>query len=157
MSCQLRLDHYQIEYVAVAQNDGYDAALSSHTGDISSSINISPHKKDPSRYRLRLEVQVKPTAKKEKEFFPYQVAIKGRAFFDIKDASSPEETNKFLRLNGAAILYGLLRAQVAQITAQSVHGQFLLPTMNFVEAAKAEPKAKANKTLKKGKDSPKTV
>jgi len=37
------------------------------------------------------------------------------------------------RINGAAILYGMLRGQVAQITAQSVHGQFLLPTANFIE------------------------
>ena len=149
MSCLFRLDHYQIEYVAVAQNEGYDASLPSHTGDISSSINIAPNKKDPSRYRLRLEVQIKPTAKREKDFFPYQVAIKGRGFFAIKGAGSPGEIDTYLRQNGAAILYGLLRAQVAQITAQSVHGQFLLPTMNFAEAAqKAQLEAKPKKAPK---------
>lgn len=136
MNCLFRLDHYQIESVAVAHNETFDTSQSDHTGDISSAINIAPHKKDASKYRLTLEIQVKPTAKKEKSFFPYFVAIKGRAFFTFKDPCSREDADKALSLNGAAILYGLLRAQVAQITAQSVHGQFLLPTMNFVELAK---------------------
>ncbi|MDD5706586.1 MAG: hypothetical protein PHR35_11720, partial [Kiritimatiellae bacterium] len=54
----------------------------------------------------------------------------------------------FLQLNGAAILYGLLRGHVAQITAQGPHGQFLLPTLNFLElqkqaAAKRDTPAKS--------------
>lgn len=150
MSCQFRLDHYLIDHVLVAQNDDYDASLESHTGDVAAIINVAPNNKDPSLYRIVLDVQVKPTAKHEKDFFPYQVAIKGKGFFAVKDASSPEEVDKFLRVNGAAILYGLLRAQVAQITAQSGHGQFLLPTMNFVEAAKKAPPEVQSKEIKKG-------
>lgn len=138
MNCLFRLDHYQIESVAVAQNETFDASISTHTGDISASINIAPHKKDATKYRLVLEIQVKPATKQEKEFFPYFVAVRGRAFFSFKDPCPPEQADRTLRLNGASILYGLLRAQVAQITAQSVHGQFLLPTMNFVELAKEQ-------------------
>ena len=140
MNCLFRLDHYQIENVAVAQNEAFDPSLSEHTGDISSSINIAPHTKDPSKYRLTLEIQVKPTVKKEHCFFPYAVSIKGRAFFTFKAPCPHEEAEKVLRLNGASILYGLLRAQAAQITAQSVHGQFLLPAINFVELAMAQQK-----------------
>ena len=158
MTCQFRLDHYLIDHVLVVQNEGYDAALESHTGDVAANINVAPNNKDPNRYRIVLDVKVSPTAKQEKAFFPYKVAIKGRGFFAIKDASSPEEVDKFLRCNGAAILYGLLRAQVAQITAQSVHGQFLLPTMNFVEAAKnANLEAKPKKTRKKNESIAKAV
>lgn len=133
MNCVFQLNSYKIQSVAVACNDSYDRSLNAHIGDIAASINIAPHVKDKAKYRLSLEVRVTPTAKKEKEFFPYSVAIKGRADFSFKEPWPPEQANHTLRLNGASILYGLLRAQVAQITAQSVYGQFLLPTMNFLE------------------------
>ena len=145
MNCVFQLNAYQIESVAIAQNAGFNPKLGEHTGDISSSINIAPHTNDSSKYRLALEIQVKPTAKKEKDFFPYAVAIRGRAFFTFNNQCPREEAEKALRLNGASILYGLLRAQVAQITAQSVHGQFLLPAMNFMELAKAQQEAQPAK------------
>lgn len=135
MNCFFQLERYQIESVAVAPNEKFNATSGSFTGDIYAAINIAPHAKDPKRYRLTLDVQVRPTPKKEKSFFPYHVAIRGRAFFLFRDVCSQAEADHALRLNGASILHGLLRAQIAQITAQSVHGQFLLPTMNFVELA----------------------
>lgn len=138
MTCAFQLNAYQIENVAIASNENFDRKLEAHTGDIAASIDIAPHAKNAAKYRLILEIQVKPAAKKEKEFFPYLVAIKGRAFFTFKEPCPSEEADRVLRLNGASILYGLLRAQVAQITAQSVYGQFLLPTMNFLELAKPQ-------------------
>lgn len=149
MNCVFQLDAYQIENIAVVQNEAFDASLSAHTGDIVSGIKIAPHKTDTGKYLLTLEIQVRPIAKKEKEFFPYQIAVKGRAFFTFKDPCSREEVDKTLRLNGASILFGLLRAQVAQITAQSVHGQFLLPVMNFVELAKAQDNPESAKITEK--------
>ena len=150
MSCLFQLENYKIDHVVVISYEGYDASLPSHTGNIASSLNVAPHKKDPLRFRLTLEVRIDPTEKRDKEFFPYRVAIKGQAAFAFKAGCNRDEIDKFMRLNGAAILYGLLRAQVAQITAQSVHGQFLLPTVNFAEAAqKAQLEAKPKKVSKK--------
>lgn len=149
MNGVFQLDAYQIESVTVVQNAKFNAALPAHTGDISSAINIAPHKSDDGKFRLTLELQVKPTARKEAEFFAYQVAIRGRAFFTFETPCSHEEAGKTLRLNGAAILFGLLRAQVAQITAQSVHGQFLLPIMNFVELERNRGASQVEKTDRK--------
>jgi preprotein translocase subunit SecB len=162
MNCLFRLDHYQIESVAVAHNEQFDPKLPAHTGDISATINIAPHTKEQTKYRLTLEILVKPTTGQEQAFFPYEISVTGRGFFSFKAPCDPEKADHVLRLNGAAILSGLLRGQIAQITAQSVHGQFLLPTVNFVElqeqaqamAAKPEPKRavkakpKARKPLK---------
>lgn len=136
MNSAFQLDRYQIEAVSVAPNPDYDPALSAHTGEMTASLNIAPHTKMANRYRLTMEIQVKPSAKKEKAFFPYLIAIKGRAYFTFKAPCTPGQADHVLRLNGAAILHGLLRAQVAQITAQSLHGQFLLPTANFQEMGK---------------------
>lgn len=145
MKCLFLLDDYQIETVAVAQNEGFDGSLHAHTGEISSSINIAHHMKEPNKYRLTLKIEVKPKLKMEKEFFPYLIAIKGRAFFIFKTPCPRDEAERTLRLNGASILYGLLRAQVAQITAQSVYGQFLLPAMNFLELDKERQETESAK------------
>ena len=47
--------------------------------------------------------------------------------------------------------YGLARGEVAQVTSNGMHGKFILPSVNFVELAKAEAKAKVKKkkSLKK--------
>jgi len=148
MNCVFRLDHYQIESVAVILNESYDAKLSTHTGDVSATIKIVPHKEVATKYLLSLEFFVRPKKDHEKAFFPYNIVIKGRAFFTFKDNCPKDQASHALRLNGASILYGLLRAQVAQITAQSVHGQFLLPTMNFVEMAQSQQACKPAKALK---------
>ncbi|MFA5107878.1 MAG: protein-export chaperone SecB [Patescibacteria group bacterium] len=148
MNRVFRLDRYQIESVAVVLNESYDAKLPSHAGDVSVKMTIAPHKEDPTRYLLSLELFVRPKKDHEKAFFPYNIAIKGRAFFVFKDNCPKDQAKHVLSLNGASILHGLLRAQVAQITAQSVHGQFLLPTMNFVEMAQSQQAGKPTKASK---------
>lgn len=140
MNCLFRLDHYQIESVSVILNEGYNPKLNAHTGDLTFTMSVAPHKKDAHKFVLALELISHPKQGHEVEFFPYSVAIKGRGFFSFKNRTEKAEVDKFLRVNGAAILYGLLRGQVAQITAQSVHGQFLLPTVNFVEMQKQNAK-----------------
>ena len=136
MSCFIQLNHYVIDGISVMPNPKYVESVAKRAGNVSAAIRISPHKEDEKKYKLTLEIQVKPVPRKEKEFFPYMVAIGGTAFFTFENPCPREEADKALRLNGASILYGLLRAQVAQVTAQSVHGQFLLPTLNFVEMSK---------------------
>ena len=149
MSCVFQLDDYQIESVAVILNDKYDGKLPSHTCDISATLTSAPHIKDANKYLLTLELFVRPKKDHEKEFYPYNISIKGRAFFTFKDPCPRSDANKILRLNGQSILFGLLRAQVAQITAQSVHGKFLLPTMNFMELETAAQKTGAVHATKK--------
>jgi len=151
MNMQYRLERYLIHSVAVINNDDYDAKKPSHTGDSEVSIGIAEKKNDSTRRMVTLEIHVKPTKGREDCFFPYRIAIKGSAFFRFRTEYSKSETDHFLRLNGASILYGLLRGQVAQITAQGTHGQFLLPIFNFVEAEKKAGKAVAGKRTKTAK------
>lgn len=132
MSCQFQLNRYEVESVAVTPHDGHNPKLKSHTGDVTSKIQVAQHNKDPRKYLLVLEILVHPTKGREAKFYPYNIAIKGRGHFFFKEEAG-DDVHRALNVNGAAILYGLLRAQVAQITAQAVRGQFLLPPLNFVE------------------------
>lgn len=134
MPCKFQLEQYQIASVAVSGNEGFDGSLKSHGGEITTAITVAAHKSDGRKYRLTLDVTVKADEKNRAAGFPYDVTIKGHAFFIFEEPCPLEEKDHFMHMHGAAILYGLLRAQVAQITAQSVNGQFLLPTVNFAEA-----------------------
>ncbi len=148
MNCLFQLNNYQVEKVTVEPYEQYDASLPEHTGNIMTSINIAPHVEDKRKYRLILGIQINPIATKENAFYPYHITINGRAFFTFKDLPSHEEAEYVLSLNGASILYGFLRAQVAQITAQSVYGQFLLPIVNFVDVYQEQQKDKSVKVAK---------
>ena len=156
MSCLFQLDRYIIEEVSVRLNDAYDASISEHIGDISSNIGNARNTKHAQKARLTMEVDVHPTEGKEKSFYPYYVKIKGIAFFSFAEEYPADQYDTALSLNGASILYGLLRAQIVQITALSTHGQFLLPTINFVELQQSkselkdrEMKPKSSKPSKK--------
>jgi preprotein translocase subunit SecB len=124
---------YEILTLSIDQNEVFDAKADECTGDVQTSILLAPHKKDPRRWRIELTVAVLPVKGKEASFFPYHVKVRGRGYCIFKAKESKEDCENTLRLNGASILYGLMRAQVAQVTAQSTKGQFLLPVLNFFD------------------------
>jgi preprotein translocase subunit SecB len=149
MPCKFQLEQYQLASIAVCANEAFDDTLKSHGGELTTSITFASHKTDERKKRLTLDVAVRPDGKNKAAGFPYDVAIKGHAFFIFEEPCSAEEKDHFMSMHGAAILYGLLRAQVAQITAQSVNGQFLLPTMNFAEADEKRKIGEPEKTAER--------
>ena len=153
MDCLFRLDRYIIEAVSIRLNGDYDRSIREHVGDVSSSVEHAWNSKNAKQARLTLEIDIHPTAGKENAFYPYHVNIKGAAFFTFADDYPSEQYDKALPLNGTSILYGLLRAQVVQITALSAHGQFLLPTLNFVEMQQSKPVSNTGKEKAKAKRS----
>lgn len=135
MNCAIQLDSYEINSVAVTQNEAFNPNLPSHRGDVSISVDIAASNKDFHKQRITLALQTKPVKGKETEFHPYWIAIKGRGFFTVGKPCTKKEAERIVRLNGTSMLYGLLRAQVVQITALSAHGKHLLPAVNFVALA----------------------
>lgn len=130
------LERYILDAIAVAPNEAFDRKASKQSLHVETSIGIAPNTADPCRFMLRLEVKVGPDENTRQSPPAYTVMIRGRAFFAFKKLPTKDEANRFLQLNGVSILYGLLRGNVAQITAQGPHGQFLLPTLNFIELQK---------------------
>ena len=73
--------------------------------------------------------------------------MKGRAFFHFDDPDLPDvEKSRIIKLNGASILFGLLRAEVAHVTALGRYGPMLLPAVNLIEAFRARSREPAEKT-----------
>ena len=67
---------------------------------------------------------------------PYQIAFKISGFFSFPPDTEEETIQKMVGLNALAVLYGIARGVVAQVTANGPHGKFILPTVNFVEMLK---------------------
>ncbi|MBU2602657.1 MAG: protein-export chaperone SecB [Actinobacteria bacterium] len=89
---------------------------------------------DDDRHQLILSVAFLPREGAETQL-PYHVEMKGRAFFHFDDPDLPDvEKSRMIKLNGASILFGLLRAEVAHVTALGRYGPMLLPAVNFIEA-----------------------
>ncbi|MBU0607543.1 MAG: protein-export chaperone SecB [Armatimonadetes bacterium] len=62
------------------------------------------------------------------------LAVTARGFFDLPDDAPEEYVEKVVPLNCSAILYGMLRGVVSQVTANLPSGPQLLPTLNLAEA-----------------------
>lgn len=66
---------------------------------------------------------------------PYLVNIQCVGYFSIHHKAFPEETKRIDAgvVNGASILYGMIREMVSNITARSWYGPMLLPSGNFLD------------------------
>ena len=126
---------YELLSVSVRASEGYERKESRPpAGAVDVALCVDEHTQDSTRWRLTLDVTVRPDTNGDAPStpIPYDVEVKARAEFQFPADAKVENIQHTLRLNGASILYGLMRGTVSQFTAQSVNGQFLLPTFNFV-------------------------
>lgn len=127
----LQLNAYVIDILEVEALQDFD-----QTRDvIGLNMDVKPEHlicdTDPLSHQLVLDVPFEPV---EVGSAPYRGRIVGRGFFSVSDELDLEQTAQYVIGNGSAILLGLLRAQVAQVTALGRWGTFLLPPVNLQAA-----------------------
>src|SRR3989304_7543229 len=66
----------------------------------------------------------------------YRIKIHLQSFFEFDPSFPEQDVPKMLIPNGLAMSYSIARGIVAQATGTSLHGKFVLPTVNFVEIFK---------------------
>ena len=127
----LRLDAYLIDVLEVETLSDFEEGRES----VGLNVDVQPQylicETDPSVHQLVLTVPFGPT---EQGSAPYRGRIVGRAFFSVSEDLDPEQTAQYVIGNGSAILLGLLRAQISQVTALGRWGTLLLPPVNLNEA-----------------------
>lgn len=128
-----QLERFLLDSVEIKPNPGFSNISVEKTGTISAGVSMATHNEDKCKRQIILEITLYPKEGFEDQCFPYSISIVGRAFFLFHKDSEEADVERFLNINGSAILFGLLRGQVSQITSQAIHGQFLLPPCNFVE------------------------
>jgi preprotein translocase subunit SecB len=136
MPTPLQLNSYCIDQLRVEANPKYDGRQV-RTGTIAVDPQHLLSAKDSEKHQLVLSVTF-GCVKNDPKGAPYTGKIVGRAFFRLVPSDlSEQDRASLVLLNGSAILFGLLRAQVAQVTALGPNGTFLLPPVNLVEAFRA--------------------
>lgn len=102
-------------------------------------LTLLADKEKYSDFGLRLTVRVGP---KEDGDAPYrvEVAIRGVVRMHLTQVAGQTEERRVLALvNGVSLLYGVVREMIANTTTRSVHGQMLLPSLNFSDLASRKP------------------
>lgn len=141
MESPLQLDGYLIDELAVAVNLDFDPEVET-IGDVSLEPHHLVNSERPDVHQLVLSVAFAP-CDDAPTAYPYSGRIVGRAIFHLEgNSTSDDDVRQLVLVNGTAILLGLLRAHVSQVTALGLHGQLLLPPMNIIaawEESRSEP------------------
>jgi preprotein translocase subunit SecB len=127
----LQLDAYFVDRLTIEVQEDLDRTLASWDIEMNAEPEHLISNDDPLSHQLALTVSFRPSRPTSA---PYAGEVKGRAFFRVSEDLDDEKTSQYVILNGSAVLFGLLRAQVAQVTGLGQFGPLLLPTINLVEA-----------------------
>ena len=134
MFANLLLENYFLPEISVRISSDYDPKTENQVAEIGLGRSIRGNREDSSKYMVELEVKVSPGLGNKKKQCPIIADATVRGYFRFDKLPAEEnEIAKYLMLNGAAILYGLVRAHVAQLTALSPYGRFILPPVNFLK------------------------
>lgn len=91
-------------------------------------INAMPQDDQEGTWLVRLDVQFKPAANTNTAPYFGEIAVVG--IFSL-DASFPaEKAEEMVYLNGGALLYGMARELLSNLTSRGIHGPILLPTLD---------------------------
>lgn len=119
--------------------------------NITESFNyIDPGEDNNNSHILMLKIVI---SNEEGKKCPYLIDIEVYgAFVYGNSVDLSLENIEMILINGCSILYGAIREQILSLTARSVYGQLILPTVNFVDK-KEFAKEIIEKKLKITKDS----
>lgn len=132
----LSLDHYQLVEVEIRPENGYEAKADVYPdfdgADFESRIDFGSRADQVDEVRqftVRLFLTGKP---KEGGIFPYRFDLGVQGFFTVDPSVEPNKRIDFVLVNGAALLYGVLRDLLLTLTCRFENGPIMLPTVNFL-------------------------
>jgi preprotein translocase subunit SecB len=146
----LEIREYFVDALAVQRNPSYKDG-NAHDGTLLVDFDIRKAP-DAPEFLITMTVDVN---KDEAAFrkAPYRIGLAVSGYFGFPKGTDEEIIQKMIGPNGLSILYGIARGTVAQATACSRHGKFILPAVNFIELLreKAQRVATSSKKPRKPK------
>jgi preprotein translocase subunit SecB len=145
MQALLNIKEYFVDEISVRTNHDF-AKKDVSTSVVNVDFEIKRSNANPLEFMIPMTIEVN---NQETSFSvaEYLVVLKLTGFFCFVEGTDEEIINKMIGPSGLSILYGVARGVVAQVTGNSWHGKFILPSMNFIELMKG--KAQAIETAKK--------
>lgn len=119
---------------------------------ISFDYDIARHKEHDRRFMMHFRVALAPQkTKKNPDLSGYVLETEIVGLFKFPEDIEKEKMDYLIRVNGATILYGILRGQLATMTGSFAGGRFTLPTVMMQEVVADIEKAKAGASKKQSK------
>lgn len=116
-------------------------------GDISVEREIQAMPDHGRAWSVYLDIKL--NAHDGKKSPPYTGSIIAQGIYEVHP-DYPNDPERLVRVTGSSMLYGAVRELVSMITARGPNGMVTLPSVSFVEDAKAN-----NSTKKAAKKAPK--
>ena len=134
-----------------ANTDFVSTKNQAYEGQVGINFDFKKQEHEPI-FRVDLQVDINPSEEAFKRA-PYRISIALQAFVEFDKAISEDKISTLLGPNGLAMTYAIARGIVGQATGTSLHGKFLLPTVNFIDLLekKYSSQAVVQKKRKKGK------
>ena len=85
---------------------------------------------NPAAFAVRLHLRVPNDAEKKA---PYDVDLEAIGYFDLITSYPIDEREDIAKVNGASLLYGVLREILCSLTARFPQGLIVLPGVNFFD------------------------
>ena len=146
MLAQLNLNDYFIDELAFTANREREAGGTS-TGTIDIDFDINRSSENPLNFMIAMVIDIN---RRDEDFErgDYRIHLKLSGYFSFNEGISEELINGMIAHNGLSILYGVARGTVADVTATSWHGKFVLPAVNFIELVRQKAADLLNKPRK---------
>ncbi len=83
-----------------------------------------------NRWQVTLDVRHQPAPGVN---FPYSYRVVMVGQFGVSDNVKPEDEERFVRIHGASVLYGMAREIVRALTGRGPYRSVIIPTVSFYE------------------------
>ncbi|MBK8605017.1 MAG: protein-export chaperone SecB [Saprospiraceae bacterium] len=133
--------HEQFEGQNIASFDFNEVEI----GEISETYLLT-NEDDPLFYGVMLHIVIE---NKRGKIAPYDINVRVVGHFKIKKSIAKEERADLVTVNGCSMLYGAIREQVMTLSARSVHGMLILPTVSFQDKVKKDKNISQDSELAK--------
>ena len=138
MLAQLELDQYFIDKFTVETNPSFDGQ-EQYDSDLDVDFAIARATDGQPRFEVKLFIDLN---KKKGPFSkaPYRIHLQVTGYYHFLEETEKDVINKLIAPNGLAILYGIARNSVSQMTGVGRFGRVLLPSVNLIEIIKGKAK-----------------
>lgn len=140
---QLLFKRVSIEAVFPVQEAQSHSAPSFDFTDTEIQLNVELGEREqddlgaPYEYRMGVELKLIPS-EAAKPQAPYRIDVAAQAWLSFYDhATPPERRRSIVEVNGASIVIGAIREEIARITARSTLGTLTLPTLRIIPGDQA--------------------
>lgn len=131
---QLQLQHSHFTGVSLIAEDAPDESSSSPYPKIDAEkikveITLGELSNEPNRgeYLITLGVSDGESI----PGFPYRFVARIEGFFELMSDDPNEERKRLTVINGASMLYGIIREQLLSLSSRHRNGPLLLPSLDF--------------------------